>query len=113
MSEFSSSVQLDLDEGTADLIQSGVTILNGWYIYNAASTVRFVKFYNKATAAVAGTDTPVIVLPIPAGSGANIMCERGIREFSLGLSVSATTGVANSDTGAPAANDVVATLFFT
>lgn len=112
MNHLRASVQLDLDEGTADLIQTNRTMLHGWYIYNAAASARFVKFYDKATAATAGTDTPSIVLAIPATSAANVFCEAGLHEFKLGLSVSATTGVANNDTGAPSANDVIATLFY-
>ncbi len=101
---------IDLDE-TGILVKAGQHSLYGGYIYNSAATVRFVKFYDKATAAVVGTNTPVLVLPVPAGSGAVFDFGSGVA-FQLGLSVGSTTGVANNDTGAPAANDVIVNLFY-
>lgn len=106
---------LDLDE-TEEEVKATAGTLYGWYIANLATTTRFVKFYN-ATAAtvVVGTTTPVMTLPIPGNStddiAANLLGGVGIK-FDTAITVAATTGVADADTGAPGANDVVINLFF-
>lgn len=102
---------LDIDESEEE-IKASAGQLYGYYIYNAAAGVRYVKFYNATAASVTvGTTAPLFVLPIPATSAANLMGTHGI-EFSTAISVAATTGVANSDTGAPSANDVQITCWY-
>ena len=86
--------------------------VRGWYLFNNASSVRYVKFYDKATAPVVGTDTPRLTLPLPSGAAANVnLGDYGI-EFTTGLGMGATTGVADSSTGAPSANDVVVNILY-
>jgi len=94
---------LDIDE-SGDLVITGAKTLTGYYIYNNAATTLYVKFYDKATAPTVGTDTPKLTLAIPAGAAAN---RTSNITFALGFGVGATTGVADADTGAPAANDIV------
>jgi hypothetical protein len=50
-------------------------------------------------------------MPIPAGAAANVFSDIGIA-FGTGITVAATTGVAVADTAAPAANQVVGTIFY-
>jgi hypothetical protein len=83
----------------------------GWFIFNANASTRYVKLYNKATAPTVGTDTPTIVLPIPGGSAANVEFTNGIA-FGTGIALALTTGMADSDTGAVAASDLVVNLFY-
>lgn len=83
----------------------------GWYIYNNATSTRYVKIYNKATAPTVGTDVPVLTLGIPAGGAANVEYANGMA-LALGIGIAATTGVADANTGAPAANDVVVNLMW-
>ena len=84
--------------------------MGGWYLANAAAAIRYVKLYNKATAPDQ-TDTPLLTILLPASSAANIIAPAGI-DFTTGISIRATTGVADNDTGAPSANDVVANVFY-
>lgn len=75
-----------------------------------ASAVYYLKLYNKATAPTVGTDTPVQVYPIPPSFGGfNIALSPGL-DFSTGIAFAITAGVANSDTAAVTANDVVVNL---
>lgn len=74
--------------------------------YNAAATVRYVKFYNKVSAPTVGTDVPVFVLAIAPSSFAQINWAKGIY-LSLGLGYGIVTGAANANVTAPTANDVV------
>jgi hypothetical protein len=76
-----------------------------YYVYNNGAAVVYLKLYNKATAPTA-SDTPVRTYAIPATNGANLSIPDGIG-FDTGISIRATTGVADNDTGAPATNDVI------
>jgi len=82
----------------------------GWHISNANAAVRYVKVYDQATAPDQ-TATPKLTLLIPAGGIAQISDQIGI-DFPTGISLRATTGVADNDTGAPTANDIIANLYY-
>ena len=101
---------LDVDE-SGDLVLGLKTRLKGYHIYNNASSTRYIKFYDKKIAPTVGTDTPKMTVPLPAGSAANIMFGEDSVPFDYGIGVGATTAVADNDTGAPGANDVVV-LFY-
>lgn len=104
-------ISLDLDETEED-VKTSAGQLFGWYMFNAAATTRYVKLYNATAANVTvGSTTPVLVLPVPAGGAANAVFDIGIA-FSTAICAAATTGVANSDTGAPSANDVVVNFLY-
>ena len=96
---------------TGQLIKGAAGCVFGYYIANAAAATRFVKFYNKLTAPTVGTDTPLLTIPLPAGAAANVYMGPGI-QFSLGIGIGATQLVADSDTTAPAANDVVVNIIY-
>jgi len=91
-------------------IKSAAGEVGGWYLSNNASSVRYVKLYDKATAP-ASTDTPKLTLMLPANSAANILAPAGI-DFTTGIGIRCSTGVADNDTGAPTANDVVANILY-
>lgn len=95
---------------TGVLVKGSHAEVGGWFISNNAATVRYVKLYDKATAP-ASTDAPKLTLLLPANSAANVTFASGI-EFVAGLGIRVTTGVADADTGAPTANDVVVNLFY-
>jgi hypothetical protein len=101
---------------TLDAQPAGVNIkatpgeVAGWYLSNNAASVRYVKLYDKATAPTSG-DTPKLTLMLPANSAANTLAPAGI-DFTAGIGIRCTTGVADNDTGAPTANDVVANVFY-
>lgn len=102
---------LDLDETEED-VKTSAGQLFGYYLYNAAASARFVKVYNATAANVTvGSTTPVLTIPLPAGAAANVTFPYGVA-FSTAISVAATTAVADADTGAPSANDVVANLYY-
>ncbi len=100
-----------------DTQSTGVNVKNtagqvyGWSIFNAAASTRYVKLYNKATAPTVGTDTPVMTIPVAAGTGVSLECAVGIA-FSLGIGIGAVTGLADANTTAPTANDVITVLLY-
>lgn len=78
------------------------------------STVRYLKLYNKATAPTVGTDVPLMTIPIPAntqGAGIAIPFSMGVN-FPLGIALAITSGLADNNTGAILANDVVVNLTY-
>ena len=86
----------------------------GWSFYNTNAAARYIKLYNKATAPTVGTDTPVLTLLVPgnaAGAGNNFEMTAGI-PFATGIGFGTTTGMADSDTGAVGANEVIVNLFY-
>jgi hypothetical protein len=81
-----------------------------WYITNQASSVRYVKLYDKATAP-SSSDTPLLTIGIPANSAANVLAPAGVNTAN-GIGIRGTTGVADNDTGAPTANDIIVNVFY-
>lgn len=76
---------------------------------NTNAAVRYLKFYNKATSPTVGTDTPVFTFAIPgnaAGAGFSINLDPGA-QFGTGIAYAITTGAADSDTAAVAANEII------
>lgn len=104
-----SSIYRNLDLGsTGQVVKASAGQMYGYYIFNNANTVRYLKIYDKATAPT-NSDTPVMTYPIPPGSAANVAFPNGVA-FANGIGVRAVTGVADNDTGAPSTNDVIINL---
>lgn len=74
--------------------------------YNAATTVRYLKLYNKNGAPTVGTDTPFLTIPLAPLASFVVPFSPGLY-FSTGLSYALTTGAADADTGAVTAADIV------
>lgn len=72
--------------------------------FNAAASVRYLKFYAKATAPTVGTDTPVLTIALPVGAF-NINLNG--HYIPTGIAYGMTTGAADADTGALTLADIV------
>lgn len=102
---------LDADE-TEEEVKATAGQVYGWYIYNDGAAKVYVKLYDATAASVTvGTTTPKMTIPIPAGSAANVEFTNGIA-FATAICIAATTGVADADVAAPAANQVVANILY-
>jgi hypothetical protein len=97
-------------QNTGVVIKSTAGEVGGWYFYNNNASVRYVKLYDKATAPTSA-DTPKLTIPLPANAGANLVSAAGI-DFANGIGIRATTAVADNDTGAPTANDVISNILY-
>jgi len=104
------SRNIDIDESGDNQVNTTCK-LYGWYIHNKNAAILYLKLYNVSGAPTVGTTTPVMTIPIPPGAAANVSFPNGIT-FGTGLGVGATTGVADNDTGAPGANDLVGNFFY-
>ena len=81
-------------------------------IHNRADAERFLKLYDAAAAdVVVGTTEPYITIPLEPNGGEVWTPQHGL-SFPSGITVAATTGIADNDTGAPGANEVVIALGF-
>jgi hypothetical protein len=85
--------------------------VGGWYVFNAATSTRYLKLYDTASTPTAGSGTPLLTIPIPAGSAANVKFTQGLA-FASGIGFTLTTGVADADTGVLSTNDVVLNLLY-
>lgn len=75
--------------------------------YNAATSVRYLKLYNKASAPTVGTDTPIATLALGPSQAFDIDLQPLGEYFSTGIAYALTTGSADTDTGALTAADIV------
>lgn len=77
---------------------------------NLNATVRYLKIYDKATAATEA-DTPVLTIALPAGTLPQFAIPQGIK-FTTGISVRVTTGLADNDNGAPTAGETILNIAY-
>lgn len=106
---------LDIDEAKQSVSPSKAQIYGLWFT-NTATTTRWLKFYDAPLSSVTvGSTTPKLTVGLPGNASDDIS---GLFNGSNGLSftsaitIACTTGLADSDTGAPGANDVVLNLFY-
>lgn len=105
---------LDLDE-TEEEVKGTAGQIYWIHAINLSTGVRYLKVYNDTAANVSvGTTTPVLTFPIPTlattnGNGFVFAVPNGIK-LTTAITIAATTGLADADTGAPGANDVVVNL---
>lgn len=105
---------LDVDETTGTTTQqvkaTAGTLYQCAVTNDTAATKEYVKFYDAVslTGSAAGTEIPIITLPIAGATTqmVNFGGNLGVN-FATGLTVAATTGIADADTGAPATNAII------
>lgn len=107
---------LDLDE-TEEEAKATAGCVYGMWATNTATATRFIKFYNATAANVTvGTTTPLITIGIPGNSSDDVSANFGPGgmgiTFDTAITLAATTGIADNDTGAPGANEVLVNLFY-
>ncbi len=107
--------RIDLDETEQEVKATAGTVYGVWFS-NMATSTRFLKFYNATAANVTvGTTTPVLTLAMPGNTSDDVSgvfsMAQGIK-FDTAICVAATTGIADNDTGAPSANDVICNVFY-
>ena len=95
---------------TGVVVAAQKSLLCGWCITNTNAAIRFVKLYNKATAASAA-DTPVLVIGIPPGATENGSVPGGLL-FSAGISARGVTTLADAGATGNAAGEVATQLFY-
>lgn len=77
-------------------------------LQNTIGVARYLRLFDKATAPVPGTDTPVKTIPIPVSTVYNLDFGDIGYYFANGIGFAITQGVADNDTLACGANDILA-----
>jgi hypothetical protein len=95
---------------TGQVLKATTGRVYGWHIINSAASARYVKFYDKATAPTEA-DTPVLSIKLAASGVDESSSTVGIA-FQNGIAARATTALADNDTGAPTANDVLVNVLY-
>ncbi len=82
---------------TVQTVKGTGGVLAGYMIYNPNSSVAYVQIFNAATATTVtlGTTTPVMVVPIPPTSAANVTTDVGLG-FTNGIKLACTTTATGS-----------------
>ena len=105
---------LDVDE-SEDEVKGSAGKLYWIHAMNLAATKRYLKIYNNTAAGVTvGTTVPDLTFPLPTlgdtnGAGFVWSSDIGVA-CGTGITIAATTGFADNDTGAPGANEVIVNL---
>lgn len=105
---------IDVDE-SEDQVKATAGQVYWIHAINLGTAPRYLKIYNATAASVTvGTTTPDLTFPIPSqgdanGAGFTLSIANGIA-FSTAITIAATTGVADNDSGAPDANSVIVNL---
>ena len=105
---------IDIDESEEE-VKATAGVLYSIAAFNRTAAPLYLKFYNLTAAnTTVGTSTPVLTFVVPGNAdsdGAGFILEKTYGwTFDTAISVACTTGVADADTGAPAANDCVINL---
>lgn len=83
----------------------------GYHYANTTAAWKYVRLYNKASAPTVGTDSPVMVIPLPPNSA--VTAEMAYpAAFATGLSIAVTGGSPDLDATVTAVGDVVGHLFW-
>ena len=91
-------------------VTATATRVFGWTVTNAAAAIRYLKLYNKATAA-SSSDTPVFTIGIPTLQTVSFYPTGGVN-FPLGLSVRCVTEAADNGTTGATTGDVLSHILY-
>jgi anti-sigma factor ChrR (cupin superfamily) len=105
------SRKLSAASTNATNVKSGAGQVYAVHCMNTNAALRYLKLYDKASAPTVGTDTPVITVPLPTNVPIAIQPACGIA-FANGIGFAMTTGIADSDATAVAANEIVLNLLY-
>ena len=92
-------------------VKASVGQLYSYVIYNTNASIRFVKLFNKASAPTPGTDTPIMTIPVPPSGQVTADFANGIA-CALGIGYCTTNLVADLDTTAVGAGDLIINLHY-
>ena len=84
---------------SANLVSSNPSKMTILHLVNGVATLRYFKLYDKASAPVVGTDTPLITVALSPNSASSFTLPAFVGiDFSLGISYGITLGVADNNT---------------
>jgi predicted anti-sigma-YlaC factor YlaD len=96
----------------ATSVKTSTGILGTVVLTNTASSFRYVKVFNKASAPTVGTDTPVIQFPVAPNSSLDVSTSMAGLRLTTGIAYAITGASALLDTTSVAAGDVLVNLTY-
>ena len=103
---------IQVANNTTAIVVSGPAALYGIQAFNNSSTIAYIKIYNAASA-TCGSGTPQARYMIPASTAVPPIMENTNGDaYGAGIVVCVTTGYADTDTGAPAANEYIVNVHY-
>lgn len=87
-------------------VKTSNTNLYSAVAHNTSAATKYIRFYNKGSAPVPGTDTPIVVIAVPASSSKEVIFGAVGMKFASGLGVAITNAAAVLDATVVAAGDV-------
>lgn len=94
---------------TGQVIAAGNRMLAGYHFFNKSASIIYLKFYNTVLAPTS-SDTPVFTIGVSATNPCGFVLP-GPLQFSLGIGLRATTGIADNDTNDVSASDLHGVVF--
>jgi hypothetical protein len=102
---------IDLDESEEEVKATAGRVAWIWFSNLHATDARYLKFYNLTAAnTTVGTSTPVHTFRLRGATDGTIAIPEGGLIFDTAISMAATTALADADTGAPGAGEVLINL---
>lgn len=95
----------------AAVVKATAGRLYGYDFCNLTAAWKFVRFYNKATAPVVGTDVPIFVHAVPPNGLNDAQLTFSIA-FTLGIGIAITGAAPDLDATVVAVNDVVGSVLY-
>ena len=95
---------------TGSMVKSAAGSLCTIYIMNWANSANHIKIYDKATAATSA-GTPVMNYTLYSYQNVALTFAKPV-EFTNGISIRATTGIADNNNSSPTANSVSCTITY-
>lgn len=100
----------------AGVIKAAPGVVFALHVGTIAAAARYLRLYDKASAPVPATDTPVARFIVPSngatGAGNNMPMPKDGLTFKNGIAMDLTAGIADTDTTATAAADSLWTIIY-
>lgn len=96
----------------AAFVKSSAANVASLEVCNTSASPRYLKLFNKASAPVPGTDTPVKNIMIPPGQTISVAVGPFGWRFATGLGIAITANAAALDATAVAAGDVIVNISY-
>lgn len=102
----------NLNLSSTTTVKSTAGAVYGWHAWNEDLKLEYVHLYNTSGAINAGTDVPVITLALRASGVSDQFIPQGLKGFTAGIGVWATSALAATATTPAAASAVGINLFY-
>lgn len=101
-----------LSLSASQAIKATAGVVYGYYLFNTTTVPQYIKLTNTSGAISVGTDTPITTFMLPASAAANVWFGQGLKGFTAGIGIHASSAVADNATTPAAASAVGGNIFF-